>query len=534
MRKLAILFFTLAAGAQSDPPPALSGQISNAISGEPLGKTSLLLIPVKSPNDFDQRYAATSTADGRFAFPSVEPGSYTLRASRNGFISTDYPIPLDFPSTPPKSLTLRLTPFAVLTGRVLDSDGDPLDQAQVQILRTRYTNGRKTLSALRAAYTNDLGEFRAANLPPGTYYLYITSLSSPPPRSPQPERLVPIYYPDAADSSTAAPITLAPGAESRVGDIRLPTARTATIRGKVVNEIPNSTQPTVRLYALKGHEAQAVGISRFHAAHVSPSGDFVISSVEPGAYSVLAEVGQNGISRTGSVPVSVQGADIEGVTIVITNPSTLSGHLRVDGDASLDLSRARVELLKGGPSIDASRTTDSVRIQPDRSFRISGVQADTYALVATQLPQGCYMSRVTVGGADVTYTGFELSTAVSSPIEILISRKAGSVSGTVDPPQDRPAAPQFTIALVPRDPALRKFAFRFADAPAPAGQFSLPNVPPGDYLAFAWEDVEPGAWFDPDFLNPWEERGVPLTVPEAGQANLRLPALSIARSPNLK
>ncbi|MBI4891676.1 MAG: carboxypeptidase regulatory-like domain-containing protein [Acidobacteria bacterium] len=532
MRTLALLFLSLAAAAQSEPPPALSGQVINALTSAPLGKARLLLVPAQSPNDWNHSYAATSAPDGKFTIPSIEPGRYLLRISRNGFVATEYPLPLDLPATPPKSLTLRLTPFSVIAGRVLDSDGDPLDQAQVQILRTRYVNGRKTLATLRSASTNDLGEFRVANLKPGIYYLYATSLAGAPPKSHQAERLVPVYYPDAPDSSTAAPITLEPGAEVRTGDIRLPSARTATIRGKVVVEIPNASHPNVRLFLRNSHDASAAGIYSFHSAELSTSGEFVITSVEPGEYLAQAEVGQNGIARAGITPVSVRGNDIEGVTIVINNPSTLSGRLRVDGDAGLDLSKARVELLKGGPAVDASRTVDSGRVQPDRSFRINGVQTDTYALVATQLPQGYYMSRVTVGGADVTYTGFELSSAVASPIEILISRKAGSVSGTVDPPQGRPAAPQLTVALVPKDPVLRKFAFRFADTPAPGGRFSITNVPPGDYLAFAWEDVEPGAWMDPDFLKPWEEHGLAVTVPEAGQASLRLPALAPSTQPH--
>jgi hypothetical protein len=32
-------------------------------------------------------------------------------------------------------------------------------------------------------------------------------------------------------------------------------------------------------------------------------------------------------------------------------------------------------------------------------------------------------------------------------------------------------------------------------------------VPPGDYLAFAWEEVADGVWFDPDFVKAQTQAG---------------------------
>ena len=32
------------------------------------------------------------------------------------------------------------------------------------------------------------------------------------------------------------------------------------------------------------------------------------------------------------------------------------------------------------------------------------------------------------------------------------------------------------------------------------GRFHIEGLPPGDYKAFSWEDIETGAWQDPDFI----------------------------------
>jgi hypothetical protein len=47
-------------------------------------------------------------------------------------------------------------------------------------------------------------------------------------------------------------------------------------------------------------------------------------------------------------------------------------------------------------------------------------------------------------------------------------------------------------------------------------------VVPGDYKAFAWENVEIGAWQDPDFMRMYEDRGKPVHIPESGAASSEL------------
>ncbi len=37
-----------------------------------------------------------------------------------------------------------------------------------------------------------------------------------------------------------------------------------------------------------------------------------------------------------------------------------------------------------------------------------------------------------------------------------------------------------------------------------SGQFQFRGLPPGEYRVLAWEDVDPGAWFNPAFLAVYE------------------------------
>jgi hypothetical protein len=54
------------------------------------------------------------------------------------------------------------------------------------------------------------------------------------------------------------------------------------------------------------------------------------------------------------------------------------------------------------------------------------------------------------------------------------------------------------------------------------GHFHVEGIAPGDYRAFSWEDVENGAWQDPDFIRQFEDRGKPIRINEGGTTNIEL------------
>jgi hypothetical protein len=51
-----------------------------------------------------------------------------------------------------------------------------------------------------------------------------------------------------------------------------------------------------------------------------------------------------------------------------------------------------------------------------------------------------------------------------------------------------------------------------------SGRFQFDRVPPGDYKVFAWQEVEAGAWHDPEFMRTYENLGTPVRVSEGETA----------------
>src|SRR5260370_10131550 len=192
MRRAFLIFFSSlllsssASGQNPSPPTApplraekctVAGMVVRKGSSEPIHFAHVTLT-----NDGDEQNSlhGTPAADGRFAIKEVPPGDYRVTVTRNGYVSesygatrpTDPGLPLALPAGKQvNDLIFRMTPAAIITGHVRDENGEPLPWAQVTASLTYFTQGKRTLMAAGSSVTNDLGEYRLFNLPPGKYLL---------------------------------------------------------------------------------------------------------------------------------------------------------------------------------------------------------------------------------------------------------------------------------------------------------------------------------------------------------------------------
>ena len=60
-----------------------------------------------------------------------------------------------------------------------------------------------------------------------------------------------------------------------------------------------------------------------------------------------------------------------------------------------------------------------------------------------------------------------------------------------------------------------------------SGRFQFKGIPPGNYRLLAWEDVDPGAWFNAQFLAAYERLPLPLQMTEGRHMDLDLTAIPI-------
>ena len=250
----ALLLLPLALAAQTKPDDScsVSGQVSNAATGEPVRRALVSLRRIDmSPGVTNIQVSNTGSTDaaGQFAIAGIAPGKYRLSAERSGFITTQYGA--RGPNKPGTLLTLeagqkssdlamRLTPQGVIAGRVLDEEGEPVANVDVQVLRQQYMQGRKQMARTGGATTNDLGEYRVFGLPPGRYYVSANSRQNPM-LVPGEDEYVTTFFPRTTDPAAAAPMDVAPGAQLRNIDIPLAKMHTVTVRGHVTTEVRSPT-----------------------------------------------------------------------------------------------------------------------------------------------------------------------------------------------------------------------------------------------------------------------------------------------------
>ncbi|HJX94885.1 MAG TPA: hypothetical protein VJ324_04655, partial [Candidatus Acidoferrum sp.] len=60
------------------------------------------------------------------------------------------------------------------------------------------------------------------------------------------------------------------------------------------------------------------------------------------------------------------------------------------------------------------------------------------------------------------------------------------------------------------------------------GRFDIRGIAPGDYKLFSWEQVEPNAWEDPDFLKQFEAKGQRVSLQEGDVKSMDLVAIRSA------
>src|SRR5205823_10985242 len=144
-----------------------------------------------------------------------------------------------------------------------------------------------------------------------------------------------------------------------------------------------------------------------------------------------------------------------------------------------------------------------------------------YRLTVSGMPRNAYVKVARYGATDILSEGLRLDRQPNGPIEIVVSASTGIADGRVQNEKQDPAA-NVTVVLVP-DAARRNRLDLYRTTSTDAmGHFHVEGVPPGDYRVFSWEDVEMGAWQDPDFIRQFEDRGKPVRITESGTSNIEL------------
>jgi protocatechuate 3,4-dioxygenase beta subunit len=545
-----LLSCTLAAqevpSRKADNTPAkdrcsIAGLVVKLGTSEPLKKAHVYLQKVDDPRS---GYSTHTDAAGHFAIRKIDPGRYLLGVQHTGYVSQAYGdsssarrgavLALN-PGRDIQDLLFRMVPWAVISGRITDEDGDPLSDVQVQAMRHYFRNGKRTLDGEGSAVTNDLGEFRLYGLAKGRYFIRaqmergwhgpVLDPSADDASSTSQTGYAPVYYPGTADQARAATIDVAPGQEIPGVDFTLLPIRTFQIRGRVFDAVLG--QPAKDCYiVLVRHDPNIPTYYNRDDRMDCNKGSFEFSDVTPGSYSVVVQLSNSEKRRSARATVEVDNTNVNDVRVIVGAGINFTGRILVEGHEPLDLSE--VHLWLSDSDVDITGGAGAV-IKPDGSLTIENVPEGTVEVglwgQASGFSPDFYLKSARVNGEDILEKGFAVGTgSARGPLEIVLSSTSTRIEGTVTDENDLPSAGA-VVALVPEREQRKQFR-RYKDTTTDQyGQFILRGVAPGTYKLFSWKEIENNAWEDPEFLAPFESQGTKVTAEENGHIAIRLKSI---------
>lgn len=465
---------------------------------------------------------------GKFVFSEVEPGSFRLYVQLDGYVRQEYgqrtlqtsgtPLTLNAGDVL-KDLNIRLTPAGNVGGRIMDNLGKPAAGVPLRLLKVTYNQvGQRTLQNVSSSGTNDRGEYRFYWVTPGRYYL-AGGTPQGIPANPNPnesgDNYTFTYYPGVQDISRANAVEILPGGEL-VADFIVPKQQLYIIRGRIVDPAsalpPPSASIALAYQQLTGQNAMFSRNPFYNAA----TGAFELREVLPGPYVVYA----NTLGGSARAPVEVVNANIEGVVLTVNAGINIAGRVSVE-NGGVPTTGARLQLrpMVGGSPTLIGNFPSTPAINPDGTFTINNVLPGQYRIVP-QVPNGYYVKQLRFDRTDALNQPVDvIQRGQDAPtMDVVLSTNVSQIEGVVNNSRLQAAA-GVTVVLVPDANRDRVELYKTATSDQ-SGRFTLRNIAPGDYKLFAWEDLEPSGYFDPDFLRRSEASGKAVQVGESSKLSV--------------
>ncbi len=364
------------------------------------------------------------------------------------------------PAQQKTDLAVSMTPQAIITGKVLDADGDPVSGGMVQVLAPTWMRGKLRYNPRGGGQVNDLGEYRVANLSPGKYYLFAQVFNNNIPDGSvvtgKPDvRPVRTYYPSSIPFSGASPVEVTAGQDAAGIDIRLQSVQTYHVRGHVSGLPSNDSSHERTTLSLAPRDDEMVVFGGGQSS-LRPDGSFDLAGVAPGAYylNMFAMAGQ--IRSMARQAVDVGAGDVDGVVLTVIPPGSLRGVARLEGNPPANgsqMSASNLHLtLMPAEMVGMMGPPPNAKFSTDGTFTIENVTPGKF-YVQTNAPPGTYIKSVRFGNSEILGKELDLSGGAAGQLELVYRYGPGEIDGQLDPAQTGSASSGIVaqIAVVPEE-----------------------------------------------------------------------------------
>jgi len=535
------LLLTLASApfnaAAQDSSPHSSNQTAT-IHGVVLNTVDQKPIPGAIVTLMNSRRTMPTDDKGQFSFGGVPFGSESVSVKKPGFLCL-----LMRSGQQPKcfqqvdlfandiQVALTMTPQAIVSGRIVDQTGKPVDDLHLNLLQKQNIDGRNTWSVLGQTFTTTSAEgiFRIANLEPGNYL--IQSLNSIDPQQGAGDAdhgYAATFFPGTTNLSDAKPIRVQPGEEFKA-DLIVRHEEFQLVTVSFAWDHPWA--PGLPAFGLSSFGNQDYLSSMWDDTHrlirvYLPPGNFRIGfainpPTDPKNGELLPWPDGTKAPYIGSVEFTVKDQPLALTGIPSQQPITIL--LKIDAELTQQekLKTAQSQYPYRAPqvSFDLSNgrpeSNHHVSWQADRGptdLALKDVPPGRYTLV-TSASRGAYVASLTCGGINLFREPLVVGPGIPiCSIQAVVRDDHSSLDVGFTPAAiDQMTAANATVtdlALIPVEDLL--------DLPYSAGIWrdSAPRelaIPPGTYLAFLF-DGRAIAWRDPDVRKQLMSFGTVVTL----------------------
>jgi hypothetical protein len=504
----------------------IAGKVVNALGGSPLARARVTIVDAKDPQN---TLSTITSEEGNFEFLQLAAGKYGLSGAKRGFIPSAYEQHEQFSTAivtgagfDTEHLVLRLAPFAVLSGKVLDESGEPVRHATLSLYREDRRIGMERIQRVRTESTNDQGTYEFSGLDAGTYFIsagatpwyavhYPLSSSQGQENFQDSDRSLDVaypvaYYKDATEADEALPIPIR-GGDRLEADIHMSPVPAIHLLFRVADNGQHGfVMPTLQKPAFDGMDS----VPNQGMETVSP-GLYAITGIAPGPYIVrIPGSGQgNAVDVDKDITQDGQELDVSKGAPISTVKATVQamGDQTLPPQLSVALRNSKLRLI-GWQQVNAKGEVEFNDVAPGK-----------YEVLVLAAQKAYSVVRITSQGTEIPGHVLNVVAGSSMTLSLTVVGSTMNVEGFAR--RNGQAVAGAMIVLVPRAPESNRTLFR-RDQSDLDGSFNLLNVIPGAYTIVAIGDGWDLDWASPGVIATYSRHGNSITI-GGNQGTMRVP-----------
>jgi hypothetical protein len=502
-------------GDDSQAKHSVSGQVVNSVTGQPIAGA---LVQVGA------EHAALTDREGHFEFPGIDGSFSGDLATKPGYFSEHREFfNLSGRGGGNEPIVLKLVPEAIVFGKVLDQNGQPLQGLRVQLKMLQIRDGLRHWDQRQSTMTNVEGEFRFFELRAGKYSLSTAFQIDGPPDAQSAVAFAPVVYPPLSGNEESA-LNLSPGDHVEA----------------------NLNPPTQNLYPVTGHiDGPSAQGARFEAERstggtISPvvrfnrfTGDFRLM-LPGGSYRLKLRAFFQREQFFATREISVGEAPLKNLSITLASLATVPVEIEYQGSNTSSQEGPPPQRLFANLGLEESDPSGLGRTfsaQPPQgsdpandSLTIRDLEPGEYRLVSRPAPPW-YLASAVCGNLDLKRDPMSIAgSAAGCSIHAVIRNDSATLNWSINANNQNSQGKQIFLYAMPLDNFVQSIPMASAQpqGPSDVAEGSLEGLAPGRYLVMALDHAEELPYREPELVQRYLSEGKEITLTANGKSEVQL------------